>query len=380
MTKKLCVFPNDPLISYFEKGEIKDRYFNPKNFFDEIHVISFVKKDIEEDKIQSLAGKASLKIYNVGKVNFFNKITKKNQILKLIKEIEPDVIRSYNSLIQGWIAAYCCKKLKIPLYVSLHVQYDGLRSLIKGKNYKKYLALKYSREKIEPYVLKNADKITIVYKIIQPYVEQLAQKVPEILYNRIDLKRFSQGEKKIFFEKPLILSVGRLTPQKNHKQLIKAIKNLDVILMIIGDGELNNELKELVKNLKIDKKVIFKKTVPNNEIQDYYNSADLFVLPYNPEIEGLPIPVLEAMASKLPIIVPYPISGLSDGLEGAVSFTEIESKAIEKEISKILNDTKYSDILSENAFKKSLEFDGEISESREEKIYEELLKNNKKSQ
>ena len=214
MTKKLCVFPNDPLILYFEKGEIKDRYFNPNNYFDEIHIISFIEKDIEEEKVQNLAGNATLKIYSVGKVNFLNKITKKNQILKLIKEIQPDVIRSYNSLIQGWIAAYCSKRLQIPFFVSLHTQYDGLRKTLKGKSLKKDLALKYSRKNIEPFVLKNADKITIVYKIIQPYVEQLSNKIPEILYNRVDLKRFSGGVKKITFNKPLILSVGRLTPQK----------------------------------------------------------------------------------------------------------------------------------------------------------------------
>lgn len=30
---KLCVFPNDPIKAYLEKGEIKERYFNPKNLF-----------------------------------------------------------------------------------------------------------------------------------------------------------------------------------------------------------------------------------------------------------------------------------------------------------------------------------------------------------
>ena len=50
---KLCVFPNDPLKSYYIKGEIKDRYFNPKNFFDEVHVISFIENEIRTPKITS---------------------------------------------------------------------------------------------------------------------------------------------------------------------------------------------------------------------------------------------------------------------------------------------------------------------------------------
>ena len=39
MNKKLAVFPNDSLLDYYKKGEIKHRYFNPNNLFDEIHVI-----------------------------------------------------------------------------------------------------------------------------------------------------------------------------------------------------------------------------------------------------------------------------------------------------------------------------------------------------
>ena len=56
--KKLCVFPNDPLKSYFKKGEIKPRYFNPNNIFDEVHVISLFDDDIEEEKVNVVAGNA----------------------------------------------------------------------------------------------------------------------------------------------------------------------------------------------------------------------------------------------------------------------------------------------------------------------------------
>ena len=74
MNKKLVVFPNDSLLDYFNKGEIKERYFNPLNWFDEIHIISLFHEEIEAKKVQKLAGNAVLKIHNFGKVNLsFNK-------------------------------------------------------------------------------------------------------------------------------------------------------------------------------------------------------------------------------------------------------------------------------------------------------------------
>ena len=249
---KLCVFPNDPIKAYYKKGEIKERYFNPLDTFDEVHIISFTDKDIDEEKVQILVGKAKLKIHSVGKINLFNKSKMKEKVITIVKKINPDIIRAYNPLLEGWIAANCSKKLDIPLFVSVHIEYDGLRKIAKKSSYKKFLALKLYRKKIEPYVLNNADKITVVYKIIEPYVFNICGKKPEILYNRIDLQRFKNGIKQKDYDKPLILSVGRLTPQKNPDLIINAIKDLDVYLMMIGDGELYSSLNKLVTELNIE--------------------------------------------------------------------------------------------------------------------------------
>jgi len=69
---KLCIFPNDSLKSYYEKGELKEAYFNPGNYFQEIHIISLFDEEIKEEKVQELAGKAILKIHKIGKVNLSN--------------------------------------------------------------------------------------------------------------------------------------------------------------------------------------------------------------------------------------------------------------------------------------------------------------------
>ena len=377
MDKKICIFPNDPIKAYYNKGEIKERYFNPLDTFNEIHIISFTDKDIDEEKVQILAGKAKLKIHSVGKINLFNKSKMQKKIQLIVKKINPDIIRAHNPLLEGWIAANCSKKLDIPFFVSVHIEYDGLRKMSKKTNYKKFLALKWYRKKIEPYVLSKADKITIVYRIIEPYVLDICGKKPEILYNRIDLQRFRNGIKQKEYDKPLILTVGRLTPQKNPDLIINAVKDLDVYLMIIGDGEMYNSLNKLVSELHIENKVIFKKSVPNNKIQDYYKTADIFILCYEPDVEGVPIPVLEAMAAGLPAIITKPISGLSDGLEESVSFTELNHKSIKKEITKLIEDDVYLKNLSQKAQKKSSEFDGNVTEKREAQIYMELLSSKK---
>ena len=83
----LVVFPNDPIKAYYKKGEIKERYYNPCNFFDEVHIISPCDKDIEEDKVQTIVGNAKLNIYPIGKFNPLKFFSYRNKVLKLVKEI-----------------------------------------------------------------------------------------------------------------------------------------------------------------------------------------------------------------------------------------------------------------------------------------------------
>ena len=141
---KLCIFPNDPIQAYYDKGEIKERYYNPQNVFSEIHFITLIDQDIESSKIQVIGGKAKIVIHSVGKINIKNRNNHLEDVIAIVKEIQPDVVRAYNPFIEGWLAAKCAKELKIPFLLSLHTQYDSNRQILKKTNFKKYLALKYT--------------------------------------------------------------------------------------------------------------------------------------------------------------------------------------------------------------------------------------------
>lgn len=373
MSKKLCIFPNDPLQAYFDKGEIKNNYYNPENFFDEIHFISFTDKDIEPEKIQQVAGTAKIEIHSIGKISIRKRKKYLKPVIELIKKINPDIIRAYNPLIEGWFAANCAKELKLPLFVSLHTQYDHNRKLAKKKNLKKFFALKYTEKFIEPFVLKNADKITAVYKIIEPYVKKYSTIDLEILHNKVDCERFVAGKLINELPQPLILSVGNLTSVKNHRLLIDVMKKIDANLLIIGNGEQYLELNNLIKKQNLQNKITIKKSVPHQNIQDYYKSARVFALAYNPEVEGLPMPVIEAMATGLPIVIPYPKEGFSEGLENIAVFSEMNEKSFQKNIEMLLKDKNFQEEISKKSVKKSKEFDVTKIEAREAEIYAELI-------
>lgn len=113
-----------------------------------------------------------------------------------------------------------------------------------------------------------------------------------------------------FGENQLII-VGRLTGFKGHRFAFEALKILKekykqlVTLVVVGWGELELELKEMVKLLGIEKQVVFEGFKPNP--RDYMATSDIVLLPS--VSEGFGIVLLEAMSVKKPIIafdVPSP--------------------------------------------------------------------------
>jgi len=376
--KRLCVFPNDPLLIYYNKGEIKPRYFNPKNLFDEIHVISMFDSDIEEDKVKIVSGNADLKIHVVGKVNLINKNSKKSKIIDLIKEIKPDVLRAYNPLLQGWMAAQVKKELDIPLVISLHGDYDRDRRYFarKNKDYKTYLKLLYTKRTLEPSSIKNADKIIIIYNFIRNYAEKMGGTDINLIYNRINLTQFSPDVKPILKEsKPVIICVGRLIKEKNQECLIRAIKDLDVILLVIGNGLEYDNLQKLSRDLGIEEKVRFETSIPNERIQEYYTSATIFALPI--KYGGFAIPALEAAASGLPVILPQQeFDPNPDIIKDFALLVKNNPDSFKNAITKIISDDNLRKKMILNGLSTTKKINGDIMEEKEKDLYLKLLKKN----
>lgn len=98
-----------------------------------------------------------------------------------------------------------------------------------------------------------------------------------------------------------LLCVARLIERKGIRHLIEGVADLDVQLTIVGEGEKEAELRALAASLGVDDQVTFVGHVPHAKIHEYYEAADVFVLPSNNE--GMSNTVLEAMAAGVPIVV-----------------------------------------------------------------------------
>jgi glycosyltransferase involved in cell wall biosynthesis len=99
-----------------------------------------------------------------------------------------------------------------------------------------------------------------------------------------------------------LLFVGKLRKYKGVEYLIKAIIDLDVKLIIVGNGEELINLKTLVTLLNVSHKVEFNVNIDDEKLTFLYKKADLFVLPSINEAEAFGVVQLEAMSNGLPVI------------------------------------------------------------------------------
>lgn len=96
----------------------------------------------------------------------------------------------------------------------------------------------------------------------------------------------------------LLYFVGRLETEKNVPALLDAIHELDVELVVIGEGSLKETLRAKAQEKQLHAR--FLGNIPNADLPAHLNRASLFILPSH--IEHHPKALLEAMACGLPVI------------------------------------------------------------------------------
>jgi len=98
-------------------------------------------------------------------------------------------------------------------------------------------------------------------------------------------------------------TVGRLVEKKNHKNLLLALSEVvkthqDCVLLIAGNGPLEDSLQQMARSLGLQEHVLF--LGKRSDVPEILKALDVFLFPtYR---EGLPLALLEAMASGLPVI------------------------------------------------------------------------------
>lgn len=144
----------------------------------------------------------------------------------------------------------------------------------------------------------------------------------------IDVERFAAtpstlaraGELRSGHARPIVLFVGRLIYYKGADVLLRAMRDVDADLVMIGRGPLDPELRSLAGLLGIADRITFSPPVSAGDLVAWYHAADVFCLPSVARSEAFGLVQLEAHASGTPVVSTQLTTGVpfvnEDGVTG----------------------------------------------------------------
>jgi len=243
---------------------------------------------------------------------------------------------------------YTCHSLSFEEYISRSsVSRNPIKWLLH------YLQIS-ARKSIEQTVLKRSDQIVVLSEYTREKLQRtygLAPSKVNVIPGGVDLERFRPSAEKdqirarmgLPEDKLILFTVRNLVPRMGLENLISALEIVqnggpDLLLVIGGEGPLEEALKEQTRRCGLQDFVRFAGYIPDEDLPSYYQMADLFILPTS-ELEGFGLVTVEAMASGLPVLG-TPVGGTREILTNLGSdylFDDSNPQSIASGILKALN-------------------------------------------
>lgn len=288
--------------------------------------VNVTEKGFYDDEIKRLGGRIFIIPSKSENIKAF-----KTELSKIVRSYQYDYVLRITSNAMGFLDLKIAKDSGTKRCIarsSNSSDGSGLKMLMAHK-LGQFLYSRYVDVKIAPSDL--AAEYTFGKHILE-------QKKVTILHNAVDLEQYSykvENRVKIrhelgIGEKTLLIGhVGRFSKQKNHEFLIEIYKEIykrvpDSRLILVGTGELQEEIKDKVKSLNLSEKVIFMGV--RADVPSILSGMDVFVFPSF--YEGMPNTVIEAQATGLPCIIADTITKEAN-ITGLVKYKSLQASVAE---------------------------------------------------
>jgi glycosyltransferase involved in cell wall biosynthesis len=233
-------------------------------------------------------------------------------VKKIQKNSDFDLIDAHYVYPDGFAAVLLSRLFKKPVIVSA-----------RGSDINLFKTFPVIRRRLQ-FVLREADRVIAVSKALQDSIVELqvSKNKIDVIPNGVDMKKFypmprEQARQELGLPNHrMILSVGKLTPNKGFQLLVGAIRILtdrfyeeDVDLAIVGEGPYRSQLEKTIALLKLDGRVRLVGSVSHEKLRQWYSAADVFCLAS--ETEGWPNVILESLACGTPVVA-SPAGGIPE--------------------------------------------------------------------
>jgi glycosyltransferase involved in cell wall biosynthesis len=325
MSGRLLVAVSEAISEWIAKGEVVDRYYNPGDRFDEVHLLLTNDDAPDSRAVQRLVGRATVHVHNlptdrrllVRTLGWRPSLLRRwaQGAVEVAQAIRPDLVRCHGAHLNGACALAIRRALGTPVVVSLHTLPDDPAYPPPPDAWARIQAT--AIRSIARQTLRDADLVLAVYESQVPYLERVGARRIEVVYNLLNGNALRVKDDYVLHDPVRTVSVGRQIAGKDPSNVVRAAAARPHIrLRLVGGGPLESDVRTLVDQLDARERIALAPALPNDELVASLADDDLFVA--RNDYLGVPKAVLEAMLAGLPIVVNGtsngPVPELNDGV------------------------------------------------------------------
>lgn len=223
-----------------------------------------------------------------------------------IEQFAPDVISAHHSYFTTTPSALnAARRLAIPSVLTLHVA--GMDHFGGWKG----VAARFYERSVARWLLRRPDALVAVSEAVAASVRPYVSLPVTVIPNGVDIDRFRPSPRQHGAGRRIVF-VGRLIANKGPQTALDAFSRVEekypsATLTMVGDGPLRSSLEKCVAERGLEGKVRFLGL--RGDVAEILNASDVLVRPSL--VEGMPLTILEAMASGLPVIA-SDVGGVSE--------------------------------------------------------------------
>jgi len=281
------------------------------------------------------------------------------QVVKILREHRADIVHAHGyRCLSSFEAVYVSHLRGIPSVLTPHGIYPP-RSFVNG------FAKSFFDKSSGRLLLDFSDKIVALSEHNKRLISNLGASEDKIAIvpNGVDVEEYASlhRSKRILEELhsdgPILLYVGRIDWNKRVDKIVEALPAIlkdfpSAKLVVVGPDYSNclNELREVSGKLKVADSLVIMGNVPKEKLLEFYSVANVFLLPSS--YEGFGLSMLEAMCSRIPVIV-SPSGGPGDILSDrthALLLKESRSDEISRLVHAVLTDHSLREALVKSAY------------------------------
>ncbi|AUC14826.1 glycosyl transferase family 1 [Tenacibaculum sp. SZ-18] len=307
--------------------------------------------------------------------NFWKKFSSIWRQGPILKQLKKDQIRLYHGL-SGEMPRGI-EKTEISTVVTIHdlifVRYPKLYSFFDRKIH--FNKFKYAAEKADKVIAiseQTKNDIIKFLKVEASKIQVIYQGCHSVFKEKVSDDFKTRVKEKLNLPENFILNVGTIEERKNLLSILKAIKDLNTELVVVGrKTEYYKTIENYINENKLNNRVHFLEGVTLKELAAIYQIGNIFIYPSI--FEGFGIPIIEALYSKTPVITTkggvFPETGGPNSCYVNPNDSEELSKAIED----ILNDKSLQNEMADKGYTFVQKFNDDVIANNVMKLYRSIL-------